>query len=131
VGPTHQRGKGRTGGTVLGLILGRGWLLELGRKAFQGLFSYFSLLYFFFFSALLNSFTDFAKMLQINLNHFQRFLQKSLQGFKSVGKQVFKIKARFLIELWIWGPRFCLHKAIWDLKINPLKVRNNSLQNNV
>jgi hypothetical protein len=73
VGPTRQRGKGRTGGTVSGLILGRGRLLELGRKASRGPFSYFSLLNFFFFSVFLNSFIDFAKLLQINLNHFQRF----------------------------------------------------------
>jgi hypothetical protein len=42
-------------------------------KASRGPFSYFSLLYFFFFFCFLNSFTDFAKMLQINSNHFQRF----------------------------------------------------------
>jgi hypothetical protein len=101
VGPTRQRGKGRTGGTVSGLILGRGWLLELGRKASQGPFSYFSLLYFFFFSV----FLILSQILQKAPKQFRplsEILQKSLQGFKSVGKQVFKSKARFLIELWIW-----------------------------
>jgi hypothetical protein len=37
-----------------GAMLGRGWLLELGRMASQGPFTYFSLLYFFFFSVFLN-----------------------------------------------------------------------------
>jgi hypothetical protein len=106
-------------------MLGRGWLLELGRKVSQGPFSYFSLLYFFFFSI----FLILSQILQNATNQFKplsEILQKSLQGFKSVGKLVFKIKTRFLIEIWIWGQRFCLHKAIWDLKINPLKLRNNS-----
>jgi hypothetical protein len=127
VGPTRQRGKERTGGTISGLILGRGWLLELGRKASRGPFSYFSLLYFFSFFYFPISFTDFAKMFPNQFKPLSEILQKSLQGFKSVGKQVFRIKTRVLIELWMGGQRFCLHKANWDLKINPLKIRNNSL----
>jgi hypothetical protein len=95
VGPTRQRGKGRTGGIVLGLILGRGWLLELGRKASRGPFSYFSLLKFFFFSVFLI---------------LSQILQKSLQGFKLVGKQVFKIRTRFLIELWVGAKGFACIK---------------------
>jgi hypothetical protein len=97
----------------------------VGPKGFPGsVFIFFSSLLLFCF---LNSFTDFAKKKAPNqFKPLSEILQKSLQGFKSVGKEVFKIKTRFLIELWIWGQRFCLHKAIWDLKINPLKIRNNS-----
>jgi hypothetical protein len=77
-----------------GAMLGRGWILELGRKASQGPFSYFSLLYFFFFSVFLN----LSQILQKAPNQFKllsEILQKSLQGFKLVGKQVFKIKQGF------------------------------------
>jgi hypothetical protein len=78
----------------------------LGRKASQGPFPYFSLLYFFFFFCFLNSFTDFAKNAPNQFKPLSEILQKSLQGFKSVGKQVFKIKTRFLTELWIMAIGF-------------------------
>jgi hypothetical protein len=89
------------------------WLASgVGPKGFPGsVFIIFSSLLL-FFSAFLNSFTDFAKMFQINLNHFQRFFKKILQGFKSVGKQVFKIKTRFLTELRIVAIGFSCIKLI-------------------
>jgi hypothetical protein len=57
--------------------------------------SFFSLLCFFSFSVFLISFIDFAKMFQITSNHFQRFLQNSLQGFKSIGNKFSKSKQDF------------------------------------
>jgi hypothetical protein len=81
VGPTCQRGKERTGGTASGLILGRGWLLELGRKASLGPFSYFSLLCFFSF------FLFFLFLSQI--------LQKCSKSIQTTFRDFAKITARF------------------------------------
>jgi hypothetical protein len=53
--------------------VGRGLVSVLGRNVSPGPFSYFSLLCFFSFSIFLISFIDFAKMLQINSNRFQKF----------------------------------------------------------
>jgi hypothetical protein len=66
------------GERVEGTGSGRGdagpWLASgVGPKGFPGsVFIFFSSLLLFLF-CFLNSFTDFAKMLQNNLNHFQRF----------------------------------------------------------
>jgi hypothetical protein len=57
--------------------MGRGPLAGLGRMASPGPFSYF--LFFFFFFCFLISFVSFAKMLQINSNHFQKNSKKSMQ----------------------------------------------------
>jgi hypothetical protein len=70
IGGVHMAEKGEG---AEGTGSGRGdagpWLASgVGPKGFPG--SIFIFLSSFFF---LNSFTDFAKMLQINLNHFQRF----------------------------------------------------------
>jgi hypothetical protein len=103
-------------------MLGRDWLLELGRMASRGPFSYFFL---FFTSFLFLKSYFFHRFCKKALNQFKplsELFTESLQGFKSVGKQGFQIKTRFLTELWI-GQRFCLHKAIRDLKINPLKKK--------
>jgi hypothetical protein len=59
----------RTGLEIPGV--GRGPKLVPGQIGFPGPFSYF--LFFFFFFCFLNSFISFAKMLQINSNHFQKF----------------------------------------------------------
>jgi hypothetical protein len=95
VGPTHQRGKERTGGTALGLILGRGWLLELGRKASLGSFSYFSLLCFFYFFYFSYFFHRFCKNAPNQFKPLSEILQKSLQGFKSVGNKFLESKQDF------------------------------------
>jgi hypothetical protein len=60
-----------------------------------GPFSYFSFLCFFSFSIFLISFTDFAKMLQINLNYFQKFCRNSQQGFKSIGNKFSETNQEF------------------------------------
>jgi hypothetical protein len=56
-----------------GVLLGRGLVLAVGWNGSRGPFSCFSLLCFFSFSIFLISFIDFAKILQITSNHFQRF----------------------------------------------------------
>jgi hypothetical protein len=43
---------------------------------------------------------------------FRDFCKKSLQGFKSVGNKFFRIKTRFLIELWIEAKGFACIKLI-------------------
>jgi hypothetical protein len=91
-------------------LLGHGWLLELGQKASRGPFSYFSLLYFFFFSVFLILSQILQKKVPNQFKPLSEILQKSLQGFKSVGNQVFKIKTRFLIELWIEDKGFACIK---------------------
>jgi hypothetical protein len=74
VGSTWQRGERGQRVTVQGeAMLGHGLVLAVGWNGSRGPFSYFSFLYFLFFFCFLNSFIDFAKMLQINSNHFQRF----------------------------------------------------------
>jgi hypothetical protein len=52
----------------------------------------------------------FCKNVPNQFKPLSEILQKSLQGFKSVGKQVFKIKTRFLIEFWIGAKGFACIK---------------------
>jgi hypothetical protein len=72
-GPHGREGRGQRV-TVWGwAMLGRGWLLGLGRKASRGpffIFFFSKLLFFFYF---LIPFIDFARMFQISSNHFQKF----------------------------------------------------------
>jgi hypothetical protein len=74
-GGVHMAGRGeRAEGNGSGRGDAGPWLASgVGPKGFPGsVFIFFSplLLFLFYF---LNSFTDFAKMFQINSNHFQRF----------------------------------------------------------
>jgi hypothetical protein len=68
VGEGEGRGY-RFGEKVSGLQVDSG----LGRKGFPRVLFLFSFLFFFFFFCFLISFVSFAKMLQINSNHFQKF----------------------------------------------------------
>jgi hypothetical protein len=73
VGSTWQRGREGRGVTVReGGFLGCGLDLELGQIVSPGalLYFYFFLLFSFLISV---SFVSFAKRLQINSNHFQKF----------------------------------------------------------
>jgi hypothetical protein len=71
----HMAARGeRAEGTGSGRGDAGPWLASgVGPKGFPGsVFIFFSSILLFLF-CFLNSFTDFAKMLQINLNHLQRF----------------------------------------------------------
>jgi hypothetical protein len=73
VGPTRQRGKGRTEGYHFGFDTGLRLASGVGLKGFPGVLFHIFLSFVLFFFYFLISFTDFAKMLQINSNHFQKF----------------------------------------------------------
>jgi hypothetical protein len=96
VGPTWQRGeRGQRVPVWGGALLGRGLVLVVGWNGSRGPVSYFSLLCFFSFSIFPISFTDFAKCFKTIQTTFREFLQKSLQGFKSVGNKFSESKQDF------------------------------------
>jgi hypothetical protein len=82
VGSTWQRGERGQRVTVRGwAMLGRGWFLELGRKASRGPFFIFFFSKLLFFLYFLIPFIDIARMFQISSNHFQKFCKKITARF--------------------------------------------------
>jgi hypothetical protein len=102
--------QGENRGYRFGFDIGPRLASGVGPKGFPGsVFIFFSslLLFFFLFSYF---FHRFCKNVPNQFKPLSEILQKSLQGFKSVGKQVFKIKTRFLIKLWIGAKGFACIK---------------------
>jgi hypothetical protein len=90
-GPPVSEVREREGVTVRVCVeVGRGPILKLGQMGSPGPFYIFFFLFFFSYFLFSISFIDFAKLLQINSNHFQKFCKIHRKVFKPISNMFSK-----------------------------------------